>query len=265
MKVAHISDVHFGRIADPVIVDVLVREVNAANVDAVVISGDLTQRARRKEYRAAAAMLEAFSAPVLVVPGNHDVYPYWYPFQRIFSSVERYKRFISSDLTPSLITKGVAILGINSAHGLTIKGGRIRRKERDAIEAFFSKEVPASAFKILAVHHHLSRLAGLWRHDIVRGAKASLDTVGEAGIDLILCGHLHVAHVEEVETVAGQTVVIASAGTATSDRGRKWDSAKNYYNLITVKADTFDINQRCYNPIEKTYCSIGSTVFNRSS
>lgn len=264
MKIAHVSDVHFGRIADSHIVDVLVREINTENVDAVVVSGDLTQRARRKEYRAAANMLEAFRAPVLVVPGNHDVYPYWRPVKRMFSSVGRYKRFISSDLTPSVITKGVAILGVNSAHGLTIKGGRIRRKEREVISAFFSEEAPGNAFKILAVHHHLSRLGGLWRHDIVRGAKAGMDTVAEAGIDLILCGHLHVAHVEEVETVAGQTVVVASAGTATSNRGRKWDAAKNYYNLISVNADAFEINQRCYNPTEQTYDSVGSTTFERS-
>lgn len=263
MRVAHLSDVHFGRIAYPEIVKALVDQINADNVDTVVVSGDLTQRARRKEYRAAAAMLRSFHAPVLVIPGNHDVYPYWYPMRRFFSSVGRYKRFISPELHPSLVMDDVAILGINSAHGWTIKGGRIRGQERNVIASFFANEAAPETFRILAVHHHLRRLSELWKHDIVRGARAAWKAVVEANVDLVLCGHLHVAQVEAVKVASGKTIVIASAGTATSDRGRKWDARTNYYNLITIKPDTFEIDQRQYRPDERVYISIGSTVFSR--
>ena len=73
-RIAHISDIHFGRIAHPEIVDALVRDINAANVKLVVVSGDLTQRAFKHQFKAARQMLDAFDAPTLVVPGNHDVF-----------------------------------------------------------------------------------------------------------------------------------------------------------------------------------------------
>src|SRR5690606_13371248 len=99
-KLAHVSDIHFGRIAHPGIVDALVEEVNACGVDLVVVSGDLTQRARTMQFQAAAAMLEAFNPPTLVVPGNHDVYAWWYPVSRWFNPLHRYKQHITADLAP---------------------------------------------------------------------------------------------------------------------------------------------------------------------
>ncbi|MEO0560121.1 MAG: metallophosphoesterase [Bacteroidota bacterium] len=103
LKIAHLSDIHFGRIAHPAIVSAIVADVNAAGVDLVVASGDLTQRARTHEYEAARAMLDAFEAPVLAVPGNHDVRAWWHnPFERVWRSSKRFKRFITEDLTPSM-------------------------------------------------------------------------------------------------------------------------------------------------------------------
>src|SRR5690606_26101401 len=101
ITLAHLSDIHFGRIAHPGIVDALVQEVNAVGVDLVAISGDLTQRARPKEYRAAADMISRFDAPVVVVPGNHDVYAWWHPLHRVLHPLRRYTRFIGDDLAPT--------------------------------------------------------------------------------------------------------------------------------------------------------------------
>ncbi|MEF8816677.1 MAG: metallophosphoesterase, partial [Salinibacter sp.] len=73
MTIAHISDLHFGRIAHPGIVEALVDEINEGLPDLVAVSGDLTQRARAPEYEAACDLLDALKAPTLVVAGNHDV------------------------------------------------------------------------------------------------------------------------------------------------------------------------------------------------
>ena len=84
-RIAHLSDVHFGKISHPAIVGSLVRRSERGGVDLVAVSGDLTQRARRREFPEAKGMLDPFDPPVIVVPGNHDVRAWWHnPFDRVY-------------------------------------------------------------------------------------------------------------------------------------------------------------------------------------
>lgn len=262
-RIAHLSDIHFGRIAHPEIVDVLVGEINASDVDLVVVSGDLTQRARTLQFQAAAAMLEAFTAPTLVVPGNHDVYAWWRPLSRILSPLRRYERHISPDLTPTFESEELSVLGINSAYGRTVKGGHIGGEARRAIRNFFKKQ-PAGRFKVLVVHHHLTRLQALGTHDVARKAERTLDLAVEVGVDLILCGHLHISHIEPIDVVpARHRIVIASAGTATSNRGRATNEGANFYNLVDVYPDAFVIEERLFRPDRRAFEQEVRTNFTR--
>ncbi|MFQ5570908.1 MAG: metallophosphoesterase family protein [Rhodothermales bacterium] len=263
MTIAHLSDVHFGRIAYPEIVDVLVGEVNARGVDLVVISGDLTQRARRKQFRAAVAMLQSFEAPTLVVPGNHDVYAWWHrPFLRVFHPVRRYRQYVTDNLRPTFEQDGVAVLGINSAHGLTIKGGRIRAPERACIETFFPG-TGDGVFNVLVVHHHLTWIEAVGKHDVARQGRETFDAALRAGVDLVLCGHLHVSHVEPFQAPSGRRIVIAAAGTATSNRSRESQSRANYYNVIEVGPASFSIEERRYAPEAQRFKPERRTRFER--
>jgi 3',5'-cyclic AMP phosphodiesterase CpdA len=261
MRIAHLSDLHFGKIAHPEIVGILIKEVNASDVDLVVVSGDLTQRARYGEFEDAAAMLEAIQPPTLVVPGNHDVYPWWNPFKRMFAPLGRFQRFISDDLLPSFEQDGVAVLGVNSAHGRTIKGGRIASADREAMEAFFESR-GADVCKVLVVHHHLTKIRALGPHDVARKAQKTLQLASELGVDLILCGHLHISHIEPLEVVPeAHRLVVASAGTATSSRGRRSNREMNFYNVIDVNADGFTIQERRYHTDDGRFGEERSTHF----
>ncbi len=140
MKIAHLSDIHFGRIAHPHILDALLRDVEQAGVDLVAVSGDLTQRALPRQFEEAVAYLNKFKMPRIVVPGNHDVYPWWNPYSRLRKPVARYKQFFGDDLFPSFETDNFALFGINSAHGLTIKGGKITPVILRAIKDYFEKK-----------------------------------------------------------------------------------------------------------------------------
>lgn len=269
---AHLSDVHFGRIADDRIVGALVDEVNAAGLDLVVISGDLTQRARTREFQAARAMIDAFDAPVLVVPGNHDVRAWWHnPVERIWRSSKRFRRYISTDVTPTFSSAGLAVFGLNSAHGATIKGGKIRPRHVAEMEAFFAGQ-PTDVFRVLVLHHHLLRLEALGAHDVSRGAALALDAARRAHVDLVLCGHLHRSHVEPVELAPpsladpdGHHVVIASAGTATSNRGRAENANVNFYNWIDVEARRFTVSERRFDPQMGAFRDERQTTFDRDS
>jgi len=232
-RIAHISDIHFGRIAHPGIVDALVADINAAEVDLVVASGDLTQRAFGHQFRAARRMLDAFDAPVLVVPGNHDVFPWWRLFSRLFDPLRRFKKLISPDLAPHWSNDDVAVQGINTAFGWTIQGGRITDSELDQIRDGFDR-APGEVFRVLVVHHHLAELIELGDHDLARGAENAFKTAHEAGVGLILCGHLHIAHIAHVEKHPGDGIIVATAGTCTSNRGRGVDRSANQFNLIEI-------------------------------
>ena len=263
MKIAHISDVHFGRIAHEGIVDALVDEVNGSSVDLVAVSGDLTQRARPSQFQAAEAMLTAFQVPTLVVPGNHDVYAWWYPVRRLFRPLGRYRRHISDDMTPTFERDGLAVLGINSAHGRTIKGGRVGRSARQAVHRFFGDR-PEDVFKVLVVHHHLTRIQALAPHDVARKAEQTLDVATQVGVDLVLCGHLHVSHIEPIDIVpAKHRLVIVSAGTATSNRGRGAHGKTNFYNVIDVSPTQFSVEERIFDVDQERFVSDGQTTFER--
>lgn len=263
VKIAHLSDLHFGRIAHAGIVEALVAEVNSRGDDLVVLSGDLTQRARPSEFEAARAMLSRLEPPTLVVPGNHDVYPWWRPVRRLWTPLRRFQRYVTDDLTPRFVRDGMAVLGINTAYGATIKGGRVGPAARRAIRTFFGGYAE-DTFKVLVAHHHLSTLRSLSVHDVARQARRTLDTAAETGVHLILCGHLHVSHVEPLQIVPGERrIVVASAGTATSNRGRSGEGPINRYNVVTVRDDAFRIEERRYVPDDGQFERDRTTRFDR--
>ncbi|MEM1269513.1 MAG: metallophosphoesterase [Bacteroidota bacterium] len=261
----HLSDVHFGRIATPAVVEALVEEVNAQRPALVAVSGDLTQRARRSQFRRAAEMLARFEAPVMVVPGNHDVAAWYRPFSRLFRPISRYRQMITDELMPTFTAPGLAVLGINTAHGLTIKGGRLLPEHAVHIRSFFSEQ-PAAALRVLVLHHHLTFLDALGKHDVARRAALAIEAIEEQRVDVLLCGHLHKSHVERLRfTADGPAVVVASAGTATSDRGREAGPNRrvNFYNHIHVAPDEFTVEERQFDPGAGQFVSARTSAFAR--
>jgi len=171
---------------------------------------------------------------------------------------------ITSDLSPRFTRDGLAVLGINSAFGRTIKGGRIDGSQRESMRTFFGDQ-PESTFRVLTVHHHLTALEALGDHDIAREAEATLDCAADMNVDLVLCGHLHVSHVAHIQArPSGHPLVIASAGTATSSRGRKLDKKTNFYNQIHVNERQFEIIEHQFNSEILSFEQRRTTKFDRS-
>src|SRR5688500_13517011 len=119
----HLSDLHFGRI-DPAVVAPLAEAVRAARPDLIAVSGDFTQRARRTEFEAARAFLDALEPPKLLVPGNHDV-PLWNVAARFLTPLTRYRHYITPELEPEHEDEEMIALGINTARALAWGEGRI--------------------------------------------------------------------------------------------------------------------------------------------
>jgi 3',5'-cyclic AMP phosphodiesterase CpdA len=112
-RIAHISDLHF-HLTDPAAVEALAAELNADPPDLVAVSGDLTMRARSREFRAARAFLDGLRAPVLAVPGNHDITSYWL-HERFLDPLGRWRRFIAEEPEPVWADGEIAVVGVNTA------------------------------------------------------------------------------------------------------------------------------------------------------
>src|SRR5690606_25121678 len=147
---AHISDLHFGRV-NARVAEGLVEDLHRLRPNLVVTSGDLTQRARGRQYRAAADYLKRLPNPQLTVPGNHDV-PLYDVARRFLSPLGRYRRMITGDVSPRFVDEELAVLGINTARSLTWKNGRISVEQILELEELFSS-LPASVFKVVVTHH----------------------------------------------------------------------------------------------------------------
>jgi 3',5'-cyclic AMP phosphodiesterase CpdA len=224
-RIAHLSDIHFGA-NDPDIVAATIDWLKEKQPDLVIISGDLTQRAREKQFRDAASYLGALrdnGHRLLVVPGNHDV-PLYDVIRRFASPLGRYKRHIAQDLCPWMETDEAAILGINTARSLTIKDGRINEEQMQLIRQRFNGVAPSKT-RILVTHHPLFALPigqGNELSEAVGRHKDALQAIIDAGIHVTLAGHFHRTYAEAARKMvaeAGPTLVI-QAGTATSTRLR---------------------------------------------
>jgi hypothetical protein len=110
-------------------------------------------------------------------------------------------------------------------------------------------------------------LKELGKHDVARDARTAVVGIGECQIDLILCGHLHRSHVESVPVHDGQHhVVIASAGTATSSRGREVgvDRRANFFNYVYIESDRFIIEEWRYDMAQERFMMHRQAPFSRT-
>jgi 3',5'-cyclic AMP phosphodiesterase CpdA len=171
--IVHLSDLHFGRILRET-VEPCLAAVKAIEPDLVIVSGDLTQRARKRQYARAKAFLAALPRPQLVLPGNHDV-PAYNLYRRLLQPLERYKRIITRDLSPRFIDDEIAVFGINTARSLVIKGGRINREQVDWVEAQV-QTLADSQVRIVVTHHPLDLPDHLRGVRLAGGADFSRDT-----------------------------------------------------------------------------------------
>jgi len=215
---AHLSDLHFDRV-DQGVLEALRRRVKALAPDLVVISGDLTQRARAHQFRAARAFLDSLPRPQVVVPGNHDV-PLYNVFARFLAPLARYRRIIGEDVEPGFVDDEIAVLGVNTARSLVLKGGRVSEPQ------------------LARVREALGRLEGTRTRIVVSHHPAALERLAECGVDVFVSGHHHATRTGQ-RRIGRMSVLIVEAGTAASRRTRE---EPNAFNLLRVAPDRIEVD-----------------------
>ena len=242
MTVLHLSDLHFGKPHRPAVSDALLRLAQELAPAVVVVSGDLTQRAKATEYAAAAAFLSQLppTAPLVVVPGNHDVplYRFW---ERLVTPYAKYWRHISRELDSALDVvvpasasggaSGARFLALNSAAPRTaIVNGRLSRRQLRFAESAFAS-APLGAHRVLTLHHNLLRPEDDEPGPPpLNGAPRLLERLDAWRVDLVLCGHIHRAW-----PAGRRGTPLVHAGTACSSRGRGRERGRNSVNVIRLR------------------------------
>lgn len=233
-RLAHISDLHFGTVK-PALAEGLLDRLQTLEPDLVVVSGDLTQRARSRQYRAARQYLDRIPYPKIVVPGNHDV-PLYHVYNRFLHPLKNYTRYITDDLTPMYRDDHLAVLGINTARSFTRKDGRLSVAQIRMIYQRFCG-LPPEVFRVLVTHHPFLPPPGRPQRVVGRAEKA-LRYLEKCRLGLVLSGHYHMSYADGSHAAYGalqSSVLVVQAGTATSSRTRKERNAFNFIRRIDGK------------------------------
>lgn len=242
--VVHLSDLHFGRV-DGTLLEPLRRALHGLEPHLVVVSGDLTQRARTAQFRDARAYLETLPRPQLVVPGNHDV-PLYNVLQRFFAPLRKYKRIVTPDLEPAFIDDEIAVVGVNTARSLVFKGGRINEDQVAGIRERLCR-LPQCATKIIVTHHPFDTPRDDPGEDqIVGRARMAMAKLAGCGADLLLSGHLHRSHVGHTANrydIEGISALVVHAGTALSTRAR---GEGNSFNVLRIRPRHIEIERHAW-------------------
>lgn len=260
--IIHISDVHFGRI-DPATVDPLITAAHKLAPDLVVISGDLTQRARPAQFVEAREFLDALPHPQIVVPGNHDV-PLYDVAARFFTGLGRFRRYITDDLAPSFVDGEIAVVGVNTARSLTFKGGRINQAQV-AIMRDRLCPLPKEIVRIVVTHHPFDLPEAFGREELVGRAEMALRLLAECRADLFLAGHMHVGYIGSTAAryhIDGYAALVVQAGTATSTRGR---GEPNSFNVIRVSYPSITVERLAWHPEAGLFSTASTETFLHSA
>lgn len=257
----HLSDLHFGKV-DETLLDPLRELVHRIAPDVVVVSGDLTQRAKSEQFEQAKAWLDTLPGPQIIVPGNHDISLY-NVFRRFLQPLTRYKRYITDDLDPMYVDEEIAVLGVNTARSLTFKDGRVNKEQIESIKEQMSGLDPKIT-RIIVTHHPFDLPETEDDDDLVDRAPMAMKAFAECGVDLLLSGHMHTSHSANTADryrISEYAALVVQAGTATSTRGR---GEVNSFNVVRVEHERIEVDRYGWDEIGKEFSLMKTEPFLRS-
>ena len=238
----HISDPHFGT-ENPKIADRLIEEIHEINPSVVIVSGDLTQRAFKKQFAKAKKFLDRINFPKVIIPGNHDI-PLFNIFQRFINPYKNYKEYISAEQYPEFNSENISLVGVNSCSPFRSQSGRIKDYDIGYLREHFSKENPEK-IRGVVIHHNIFPFEEIKGSSALVNADKFLAAMNKCGVDIIFAGHLHksLAHTYN-EAGIENNVLVLQAGTCISRRLREED---NTYLVVKTNKEEINVNFRIYN------------------
>lgn len=246
MKIFHVSDVHFGA-EDPRALDWFAACVADERPDAVIMTGDLTMRARSREFDAGGKWLRALGVPVTIEVGNHDLPYYWDPLRRMLSP---YKRYGAAEklIEKPLDLPGLSIVPLKTTARAQWRWNWSKGHVSDGALAralTLVKQAPKGNLIFIAGHHPLIE-GGTRGTARTRNGAAALAALADAGAHAVLSGHVHDPFDVPYDR-GGWTVRLIGAGTL-SKRLRNSPPA---FNEIRIDGARFETLARTLSPEPK--------------
>jgi 3',5'-cyclic AMP phosphodiesterase CpdA len=241
----HISDLHFGGFADLAQIEALEEFLPTLRATALVVSGDLSQRARHGEFQAAHVFMHRLrmQMPAIVVPGNHDI-EWWKSPLGVLGQRRKYAKYqrYSGDLRPVLEVPGAILAGALSSYGIAFGSltwnlrdvavkGHLPKSETRRITKIFAAAPPDVA-KVMVVHHNVLT-GGTGRMGLANWRSAHKRLLA-TGADVILCGHDHHEGAGQIE---GGIAVSTSGTHSYRQRGGR----PSVFNLVTIDPQSVHI------------------------
>lgn len=226
----HVSDPHFGTERVPV-VEALARLEAELRPELLVLSGDVTQRARRAEFAAAQAFLASLRASrVLCIPGNHDI-PLFNLAARASAPYEGFQRVFGPELEPSFEAADLLVLSVKTTRRYRHVDGEISAQQRERVASRLRGASPAQ-LRVVVIHQPVAVPRHAEEKNVVHGHAAAVASWADAGADVILAGHIHLPFVLPLHEHAPlpRRLWAVNAGTAVSSRVRH--DAGNSVNVL---------------------------------
>jgi 3',5'-cyclic AMP phosphodiesterase CpdA len=260
-RLIHVSDIHVGAREQPLVESALRALVDRIQPGLVIATGDLTHRGRRDEHERVATLLRSLPAPVLAVPGNHDI-PLLPParFTRPWQEFERQWQTTE----PVHSAGGLHVVGVNSARPWRHQSGGLRAGAIERASAHL-RAAPAGALRVVCLHHQLANAPWRTRKRPLARRNRVLELLAAAGAELVLSGHVHqagVAERREFEVLDGErSIVVVTAPGLARPRPHRLGEAQGAH---VISADESSIVVETHVVDEETFTPVAERRFPRA-
>jgi 3',5'-cyclic AMP phosphodiesterase CpdA len=231
-RLVHISDVHFG-VENREALAEIERVVAEERPDALVCTGDVTQRATREQYAAAEQWFGRFEIPVWLDPGNHDM-PYYNLWERFRRPYGRYERLHAAVAVPHFETEDLVLVPlrttVRSQRRWPWSDGVVKPGALAETLATLGRLGEDGRLRIVTAHHPLHGPRPDGPSPTIGGHEA-FARLAAAGMDAIMTGHVH-RPFSERRQIDGHSAQVIGAGTIST---RLRDGAPPSYNVLTVE------------------------------
>ncbi len=233
VRIAHLSDPHFGTTV-PAVLDCLLSSVKKLNPDVLLFTGDMTQRARRSQFREARDFIYKLSPiPALVLPGNHDI-PLWNIPARLFYPYSGFKEFLGNQSGAHFLKNNVLITTFNSTSRWRHIQGRL---DLFQLISRIREQKAGTNVHLVALHHPLDCRKNLDNKNLLKNRQTVMECFSDNRVDMVMSGHIHDPSITLSKTrypEVSNNFIIGVSGTCASWRIRP--DAPNSFHFIEINA-----------------------------